>query len=109
MLVGSLLAYVVIAHSVKTVVRIPEWHSHIPLFTAGLRFNPKNGLLLSNLGKEVKDTGDWERAERIIEMGVEASPTHSGAHINLGKIRYHSKKYKEAVAVIVITFSCFTI
>ena len=98
-LIISFIAYVMLAHSIKTVLRNPEWQSHIPLFTSGLRLNPRNGLLLSNLGKEVKDTGDWERAEMLIKMGVAVSPTHSGAYMNLGKIRYNSQRYQEAEEV----------
>ena len=100
-LIITMIAYITITYSIKTLVRNPEWQSHIQLFTSGLRFNPRNGLLLSNLGKEVKDTGDWERAEKLIMKGVEVSPTHSGAYINLGKIRYHSQKYEEAQEVYV--------
>ena len=98
-LVVAFIAYVGVTHSVKTVLRNPEWRSHIPLFASGLRFNPRNGLLLSNLGKEYDDLGEMEKAEKIIMMGVAASPTHSGAYMNLGKIRYHDARYTEAVQV----------
>ena len=95
----ALMVYVILSFSVKTVVRTPEWQSHIPLFTSGLTMNPRNGLLLSNLGKETKDTGDWELAERFIKMAIEVSPNHSGGYINLGKIRFHDQRYAEAIEV----------
>ena len=95
----SFVVYVILCFSIKTLIRNPEWKSHIPLFTSGLRMNSRNGLLLSNLGKEIKDTGDWEHAERLIKMAIIVSPTHSGGYMNLGKIRFHSGRYEEAIEV----------
>ncbi|CAI8032097.1 Protein O-mannosyl-transferase TMTC3 [Geodia barretti] len=91
------IVYILAVQSVKTVARNPEWKSHIPLFESGIRLNPRNGLLLSNLGKELKEAGDWELAEKVLKRAVEVSPTHSGGHMNLGKIQFHSKRYSEAI------------
>ena len=93
------IVYILAVQSVKTVARNPEWKSHIPLFESGIRLNPRNGLLLSNLGKELKEAGDWELAEKVLKRAVEVSPTHSGGHMNLGKIQFHSKRYSEAIPV----------
>ena len=95
----GLIVYVLVALATKTLLRNPEWQSHIPLFTSGLKLNPRNGLLLANLGKEMRELGDWESAERLMEMGIEASPTHSAAYINLGKIRFQNQRYAEAEEV----------
>ena len=91
--------YVLVIQSVKTITRNPEWKSHIPLFKSGIRLNPHNGLLLSNLGKELKQVGDWELTESVLWKAVEVSPTHSGGHSNLGKILFHSQRYTEAIPV----------
>ena len=98
-LVFGLIAYVLAALATKTLLRNPEWQSHIPLFTSGLKLNPRNGLLLANLGKEMRELGDCESAERLMEMGIEASPTHSAAYINLGKTRFQNQRYAEAEEV----------
>ena len=94
-----LTLYVFVIHSVKTIVRNPQWQSHIPLFTSGLTLNPNNGLLMSNLATETKEAGDWDRAEKLLWRAIQVSPTHSGAYMNLGKILFHSQRHEEAVPV----------
>ena len=93
------LIYILTIQSVKTVVRNREWQSHIPLFKSGICLNPRNGLLLSNLGKELKELEDWDTAEKVLLTAVDVSPTHSGAHMNLGKLMFHSKRFSEAIPV----------
>ena len=70
-------------------------------FVAGLKVNPRNGLLMSNLGKEVIDAGDLSLAEELIRTGTNVSPTHSGAYLNLGKFLVKQQRFQDAEEVYI--------
>ena len=98
-IVSSCVVYLIASHSLKTVTRNPDWHSNMSVFIAGLKYNPQNGLLLSNMGKVMKDLGNLTAAEELIRRGVEVSSTHSAAHFSLGKLLYSQKRYQEVEEV----------
>jgi len=52
------VAYLIASHSLKTFQRNRDWYSSFTMYSSGVRFNPKSGLMLSNLGIEYALTRD---------------------------------------------------
>ena len=107
--VGTALVYLIATHSTKTYIRNFDWESNMSAFKAGLKVNPRNGLLMANLGKEVIDIGDTALGEELIRRGTIVSPTHSGAYLNLGKVLVKQQRFQDAQEVMLIIITVIMI
>ena len=94
------ITYLIAIHSLKTLVRNRSWHSSFTIYSSGVRFNPKNGVMLSNLGIEYAITKDYTRAELLYKTSVEVAPSYSRGFYNLGKLLKMMHRYHEAEEVI---------
>ena len=100
------VAYLIAAHSLKTLWRNREWYSSVTMYSSGVRFNPKSGLMLSNLGIEYALTRDYLNAESLYRTSMGVAPNYSRGFYNLGKLLKITHRYREAEEVIAINYSC---
>ena len=80
----------------RTVLRNQDWESNLSLYTSGARFNPYNGVMLTNLGIEQGRLKNYSFAERLYRRSIKVAPTHSRGYGNLGGLMEALKKYDEA-------------
>ena len=99
------IGYLIAVHSLKTLVRNRSWYSSYSIYSSGVRFNPKNGVMLSNLGIEYAITRDYTQAERLYRTSVEVAPSYSRGFYNLGKLLKMMHRYYEAEEVRSLIFN----
>lgn len=99
LLLKVLIGYVLCAHSLKTLARNRDWHSASSLHKAGVRFNPSNPILLSNLGLEHALKEDYSQAELLYLSSMEQTPRFSGGYHNYGLLMKLLHRYEEAEEV----------
>ena len=83
-------------HAGRTVLRNDDWDSNLTLYRSGAKFNPRNGVMLTNLGIEYGRLKNFSYAERLYRTSIEVSPTHSKGYANLGGLMEALKRYDEA-------------
>ena len=93
------LAYLLLAHSAKTVVRNKDWISDAELFVSAISVNPSNGKLYNNLGHEYETSGDPHKAEILFRSATRVQPDDIGAYINLGRALRSLGRNEEAEQV----------
>ena len=97
--VKLMIGYILVACSIKTASRNRDWYSATTLNRAGVRFNPKNGVLLSNLGIEHAMQEDYSQAELLYQASMRQSPSYSGGYYNYGMLMNLLHRYEEAEEV----------
>ena len=93
------LAFVLLAHSSRTLVRNRDWFSDETLFRVSVRDNPSNGKVYNNLGHEMERRGNTSFAERLFRKAGEVQPDDVGAFINLGRTLKQLGKFEESEKV----------
>ena len=83
----------------RTVLRNLDWESNLSLYTSGARFNPANGVMLTNLGVEHGRLKNYSFAERLYRTSIKVAPTHSRGYGNLGGLLEALRRYDEAESV----------
>ena len=82
-----------------TVNRNRVWESNLTLYTSGVRCNPENGVMLTNLGIEHGRLKNYSFAEKLYRTSIQAAPDHSKGYSNLGGLLEALKRYDEAEEV----------
>ena len=90
------LGYVLVMHSVKTLYRNRDWYSYTTFNKAGVKFNPFNAAMLSNLGIDHAVVEDYAIAEQLYEASMRAAPYYSVGYYNYGKLMKVTHRYQEA-------------
>ena len=90
------LLLVMAAH---TVYRNQVWESNLTLYTSGVRCNPQNGVMLTNLGIEHGRLKNFSFAEKLYQTSIRVAPDHSRGYSNLGGLLEALKRYDEAEEV----------
>ena len=98
-LLKLLFGYLVVTHGFKTVLRNRAWYSANSLNQAGVRFNPNNPILLSNLGIERAIEQDYDQAELLYLSSMQQTPRFSGGYYNYGMLMNLLHRYQEAEEV----------
>jgi len=96
------VAYLIASHSLKTFQRNRDWYSSFTMYSSGVRFNPKSGLMLSNLGIEYALTRDYLHAESLYRTSIGVAPNYSRGFYNLGKLMKIMHRYQEAEEVTIV-------
>ena len=94
--VQILLGYLLVMHSVKTLHRNRDWHSYTSFNKAGVKFNPFNAAMLSNLGIDHAVMQDYAIAERLYAASMRVAPYYSVGYYNYGKLMKVTQRYQEA-------------
>ena len=80
------LVFLVLAmlHGAKTFQRNYDWRSNFHVYSSGVKVNPTNGVLLTNLGIEYAGRKNFSYAETLYRRAIEVAPDHSKGYGNLG-------------------------
>ena len=92
----AFLGYILVMHSVKTLHRNRDWYSYTTFNKAGVKFNPFNAAMLSNLGIDHAVTQDYVIAEQLYEASMRVAPHYSVGYYNYGKLMKVTHRYQEA-------------
>ena len=71
-------------HGLKTFQRNFDWQTNFHVYSSGMKVNPTNGVLLTNLGIEYAGMHNFTYAETLYRKAIEVSPDHSKGYGNLG-------------------------
>ena len=71
-------------HGLKTFQRNFDWQTNFHVYSSGMKVNPTNGVLLTNLGIEYASMKNFSYAETLYRRAIEVSPDHSKGYGNLG-------------------------
>ena len=102
LLLRVMLGCLLLVYGVKTMVRNRDWYSASTIHTAGVKFNPTNAVLLSNLGIEHAIKGDYSQAELLYLSSMQITPSFSGGYHNYGMLMKLLHRYEEAEQVCCI-------
>ena len=94
----SLLS-LILAMAGRTFQQNREWESNLTLYSAGVRCNPDNGVMLTNLGIEHGRLRNFSFAESLYRRSILVAPDHSRGYSNLGGLLEALKRYSEAEEV----------
>ena len=97
------LGYLLVVHSLKTLHRNRDWCSYTAFNKAGVKFNPFNAAMLSNLGIDHAVMQDYAIAEQLYEASMRVAPYYSVGYYNYGKLMKITHRYQEAEWV---SFKC---
>ena len=86
-------------HGLKTFQRNYDWQTNFHVYTSGIKVNPTNGVLLTNLGIEYADRKNFSYAETMYRRAIEVAPDHSKGYGNLGGLLEALGQDEEAEAV----------
>ena len=95
----SLLIFIgclLLLYSVKTLLRNRDWYSYSTFNKAGVKFNPLNAAMLSNLGIDHAVMKDYSIAEQLYEASMRVAPHYSVGYYNYGKLMKITQRYREA-------------
>ena len=90
------IGYLVLMHSVKTVHRNRDWYSYATFNKAGVKFNPFNAAMLSNLGIDHAVLKEYGVAEQLYATSMRVAPHYSVGYYNFGKLMKITQRYHEA-------------
>ena len=87
-------------HGLKTFQRNFDWQTNFHVYSSGMKVNPTNGVLLTNLGIEYAGMKNFTYAETLYRKAIEVSPDHSKGYGNLGGLLEALGQDEEAEEVI---------
>ena len=96
------LVYVLLVFALRTVVRNRDWHSGLTIYSSGVKFNPRSGVMLVNLGSEYAEMNNHSYAELLFRTATQTSPQYSTGHFNLGRSLVKQQRFREAEEVSVM-------
>lgn len=99
LLAKMVIVYLLVVHSMKTLLRNRDWLSSMTIYASGVKFNPRSGLMLSNLGIEYAIAQNYTYAEELYRLSTDVSPHYSNGFFNLGKLLKTLRRYGEAEQV----------
>ncbi len=83
----------------RAVARNEEWESNFTLYSSGVRCNPGNGVMLTNLGIQHGKLKNFTYAEKLYRRSIAVAPDHSRGYSNLGGLLEALKRYDESEEV----------
>ena len=103
-----ILAILLLAFSVRTVVRIPAWKDNFTLFRTDIKVSGNSAKLNNALGGELtvqashNEDGDQrqkmlEEAIPYLQKAIEIHPTYRNAYLLLGNDYFYLARYEDAV------------
>lgn len=102
--VYSGFAIIILALSVRTIVRNHDWISEDNLWIASARVSPQSYNVHNNLGDMYARHGEYEKAIEEFSKAIELNPGYADAYHNLGNIQMQlaqntqsEKYYQEAI------------
>ena len=88
-------------HSLKTLHRNRDWYSKETLFKSLVKYYPRNGYIVGNLGLDLFRAGDEVMAEKLNRYAMEVAPDVPLSYVNLGSLLKHQGRLEEAEQVTI--------
>lgn len=80
-----------------TITQQTYWGNDLLLYTRGVQTAPHNGLPAMNLGIELMQRRQYEKAYSIFDRLVRQLPTNPGINYNFGILNYRTHNYPQAI------------
>ncbi len=93
---GFLIVALLLFQSARTMQRNRDWYSKMTLYSSGVKFNPNNGVMMSNLGIEYAHLRNYSHAEYLYRTSIKVAPQHSRSYANLGGLMEALRRYDDA-------------
>ena len=94
--IACFIILLMVLYTGKTLQRNRDWYSNMALYSAGVKFNPNNGLMLSSLASEYAHLKNYSYAEELYRTAIAVAPHYSRGYANLGGLMEALKRYDEA-------------
>eukprot|EP00095_Tigriopus_kingsejongensis_P001095 snap_masked-scaffold193_size270907-processed-gene-1.15 protein:Tk01095 transcript:snap_masked-scaffold193_size270907-processed-gene-1.15-mRNA-1 annotation:"transmembrane and tpr repeat-containing protein cg4050-like" len=95
-LLNAALAFLLLAHGLKSFTRNFDWRDELTLFESGLQVNQNNAKLFCNVGHVYENEGQYEDALAYFQAAIKVQPDDLGAHINVGRTWNNLNEYQKA-------------
>lgn len=92
----SLLYFLLLSHSVKTIARNCDWADEQSIFLSGLTVNKNNAKLYNNVGHALESKKNYLEALVLFKEAAKVQPDDIGAHINIGRTLNFLERFNEA-------------
>ena len=99
----SLLYFLILSHSTKTIARNFDWVDEQSIFLSGLTVNQNNAKLYNNVGHALESNKKYQQALILFKEAAKVQPDDIGAHINIGRTLNFLERFIEAE----IAYRCY--
>lgn len=97
------VGYLLLAYSVKTVLRNRDWYSDMRLYESAIHIFPDNALMMNNLAVKYNDTGNLtSEMEVLLSTACKLAPNVTLPHVSLGRLLRDQERFREAEKVSVL-------
>lgn len=93
----SFLAVLIVAFSIRTIIRNIDWKNEDNLWIATAKTSPSGYNIHNNLGDVYSRQGDKPRAIEEFKKAIEINPRYADAYHNLGNVYKEEKRLDEAI------------
>lgn len=105
-LVYLVLAVLVGAYALRSIIRNRDWRTHSSLWKATVKISPQSPKSHNNMGDVYSLEGDWNKAAAEFRRAIELKPDYAEAYhnlgnsyLNLGRTDEAALAYQQAVAL----------
>ena len=77
------VAYLIVVHSAKTLVRNRDWYSSMSVFRSAVAVHPNNGKMLSNIGSQLETDGNRTLSIEFFRHAIRVEPHFITSYSNL--------------------------
>lgn len=95
---GILMALLIAAYSVRTVIRNLDWKTHASIWRATAKVSPESPKAHNNMGDVYMLEGNMEKAAEEFRRAVELRPDYADAYHNLANVYRSTGRLDEAAA-----------
>lgn len=96
----ALMAAIVLALSVGAYSRNTSWKDPQLLWEDVIAKAPNNARAYNNLGVELKNKGEYDKAIEQFEKSLKADKNYTSVYFNLGDVQYRLGNYEDAVVYL---------
>ena len=99
LIITASLCYIILTQSIKTLHRSRDWKSSIAIYKSGVKINPRNALMMNNLGLHYAMQDNYTFAAQLYRTSIALSPDYMSGYYNYGKLMKMAEKNELAEEV----------
>jgi len=96
----ALMLVIVLVLSISTYNRNTIWKDPQALWEDVIAKSPNNARAYNNLGVELKNKGEYDKAIEQLEKSLKADKNYTSVYFNLGDVQYRLGNYEDAVVYL---------
>lgn len=96
----TIFLFALVYYAGLTISRNNEYSDPVIFYKSALRYEPKSLKLINNLGVEMQNRGDVEKAENFFKRALAINPNHPSSLNNLARIYIDNGRYDDAVELL---------